>query len=85
MFFNGLLLCGAIVTINSLYRTDEIGDGEEDKTIEPFAGLHKAEEHKITVTAIYFEWFTFLVTHMIILNNDNISYILLNLIEINVA
>ena len=32
---------------------DEIGDGEEDKTIEPFAGLHKAEEHKITVTAIF--------------------------------
>ena len=29
--------------------------------------------------------FTFLVTHMIILNNDNISYILLNLSEINVA
>ena len=37
--------------------SDEIGDEEEDKTIEPFAGLHKAEEHKITVTAIYFEWF----------------------------
>ena len=64
---------------------DEIGDGEEDKTIEPFAGLHKTEEHKITVTAIYCEWFTFLVTHMIILNNDNISYILLNLIAINVV
>ena len=55
--FHYALLCGSIVTINSLYRTDEIGDGEEDKTIEPFAGLHKAEEHKITVTAIYFEWF----------------------------
>ena len=33
----------------------EKGDGEEDKTIKPFAGLHKADKHIITVTAIYFE------------------------------
>ena len=37
------------------FMSTDKGDGEEDKTIRPFAGLHKADEHIITVTAIYFE------------------------------
>ena len=42
-------------SLYSIYIYDEKGDGEEDKTIKPFAGLHKADKHIITVTAIYFE------------------------------